>query len=135
MAGSHSTRAARNESIFRSLNEELGASASGSGADVNGFVCECANIACTAVLAVPVLIHNAIRTGNPVYPLANGLFRSPYWNEAAADHLSDFGLGSRSILDGLWLAVIAPLSWSLDAVRHRALYGLAPALLLILFLN
>jgi hypothetical protein len=57
----HSTRAARNESIFRALNEELGATATGSPSDVSGFVCECANIACTAVLAVPLAEYERIR--------------------------------------------------------------------------
>jgi hypothetical protein len=61
MAASHPTRAARNESIFRGLNEELEASARGSASDVSGFVCECANIACTAVLAVPLGEYERVR--------------------------------------------------------------------------
>jgi hypothetical protein len=54
-------RAARNESVFRELNEQLDAAATGSSSDVNGFVCECANIACTTVLAVPLGEYKDVR--------------------------------------------------------------------------
>jgi hypothetical protein len=55
------TRAARNESLFRELNDQLDAATDGSSSDVRGFVCECANIACTAVLAVPLGEYEEIR--------------------------------------------------------------------------
>ncbi len=54
-------RTAKNESVFRALNEQLGAAASGSASDVSGFVCECASIACTAVLAVPLGEYEEVR--------------------------------------------------------------------------
>ena len=54
-------RAARNESVFRELNEQLDAAATGSSSDVSGFVCECANIACAAVVAVPLGDYQAVR--------------------------------------------------------------------------
>ena len=54
-------RAAKNESVFRELNEQLEAAATGSSSDVSGFVCECANIACTAVLAVPLGEYEQVR--------------------------------------------------------------------------
>lgn len=54
-------RAAKNESVFRELNEHLEAAARGDDADTGGFVCECADIACTAVLAIPLVDYEAIR--------------------------------------------------------------------------
>jgi hypothetical protein len=55
-------RAARNESIFRELNEYLGATSVGSPSDERGFVCECANMSCTEVLAVPLGEYEAVRS-------------------------------------------------------------------------
>jgi hypothetical protein len=57
----HAERAARNESVFRELNEQLDAAAAGLPADVRGFVCECSNIACTAVVAVRVVEYEEVR--------------------------------------------------------------------------
>jgi hypothetical protein len=54
-------RAARNESVFRELNEQLDAAASGLPDGVRGFVCECANIACTAVVAVSAEDYEEVR--------------------------------------------------------------------------
>jgi hypothetical protein len=60
-ASNSATRAATNESVFRQLNEQLDAAATGSSSDVNGFVCECANIACTAIVAVPLGEYQEVR--------------------------------------------------------------------------
>ena len=54
-------RAARNESVFRELNEQLDAAASGLPAGPRGFVCECSNIACTAVVAVSTDHYEEVR--------------------------------------------------------------------------
>ena len=61
---STAARAARNESVFRELNEQLEAAAPGGPSDVKGFVCECADMSCTAVLAVPLGEYESIRA-NP----------------------------------------------------------------------
>jgi hypothetical protein len=54
-------RAARNESVFRELNEQLDAAASGLPDGVRGFVCECSNIACAAVVAVSAGDYEEVR--------------------------------------------------------------------------
>lgn len=62
MASSHSrARAATNESVFRELNEQLDRSSAGASSDVWGFVCECADISCTTVLAVPLGEYELVR--------------------------------------------------------------------------
>lgn len=55
-------RAAQNESIFRELNDHLGATSVGSPSDERGFVCECADMSCTEVLVVPLGEYEAVRT-------------------------------------------------------------------------
>lgn len=56
------SRAARNESVFRELNEQLDASSSsGAPSDVRGLVCECADISCTTVLAIPLGEYSSVR--------------------------------------------------------------------------
>lgn len=54
-------RAALNESVFRELNEQLEAASSGSPDEVTGFVCECADLSCTALVAVPLREYERIR--------------------------------------------------------------------------
>ncbi len=58
---SSAARAARNESVFRELNEQLEATTAGSPSDIRGFVCECADISCTSVLAVPLGEYERVR--------------------------------------------------------------------------
>lgn len=53
--------AARNESIFRELNEHLGAAVEGAPSEERGFVCECADMSCTEVLAVQIPAYEAVR--------------------------------------------------------------------------
>ncbi len=47
--------------VFRELNEHLGAATSGGPSDVSGFVCECADISCALVLAVPLREYELVR--------------------------------------------------------------------------
>lgn len=54
-------QAARNEDIFRQLNEHLEAASTSEGGDVKGFVCECSDISCTEVLAVPLEAYERVR--------------------------------------------------------------------------
>jgi len=54
-------QAARNEVVFRELNEALGASSNGQPEEVSGFVCECSDISCTAVIGVPLGEYERIR--------------------------------------------------------------------------
>lgn len=60
-SAAEAARAARNESVFRELNEQLGAVATGDPAIPRGFVCECADIACTEVLAVTLDEYERVR--------------------------------------------------------------------------
>jgi hypothetical protein len=60
-SSSSAARAAHNESVFRELNEQLGADTAGAPSDVRGFVCECADISCTTVLAVPLGEYGRVR--------------------------------------------------------------------------
>lgn len=52
------------------------------------------------LVAGPWLVRNTIWTNNPVYPLAHGIFQSPYWTDEQAErfhrahHSSDFGIGT-----------------------------------------
>lgn len=52
------------------------------------------------VVTSPWLIRNTLWTGNPVYPLADSIFSSPYWSHEQAEqfhkahHSTDFGWGS-----------------------------------------
>ena len=63
-------RAARNESVFRELNEQLEAASSGAPSEVKGFVCECADIACTAVVAVALGAYERIRENSTRFIVA-----------------------------------------------------------------
>lgn len=58
---SSAARAARNESVFRDVNEQLEAASSGGPTEIKGFVCECADLACTAVVAVALGAYERVR--------------------------------------------------------------------------
>ena len=58
---SAAARAARNESVFRELNEQLEAASTGDPMVARGFVCECADISCTEVLALSLEEYAAVR--------------------------------------------------------------------------
>ena len=55
-------------------------------------------IAAIVVPAAPFFIFLFMETGNPVFPLYNRVFRSPYWK---TDNLVSPGLGPRNILETL----------------------------------
>jgi hypothetical protein len=55
-------RAAQNESIFRELNDHLEATSAGAPWVERGFVCECADMSCTEVIAVPLEEYQAVRS-------------------------------------------------------------------------
>jgi len=66
-------RAAKNESVFRELNEQLGGAASTTApSGVRGFVCECADISCTEVLAVPLRAYEGVRRDPQRFLVAPG---------------------------------------------------------------
>ena len=64
------TRVAENESIFRELNEHLGATARGGAADPAAFVCECAHISCSELLAVPLAEYERVRQNSTWFLVA-----------------------------------------------------------------
>lgn len=56
---------------------------------------------------VPWAVVNLVQTGNPVFPLLNGLFGSPYWTpEQAATVLEQMREGGVQITSANWWAVI-----------------------------
>ena len=61
-SGPEEVRAARNESIFRELNNHLEASSTAAVGERIGFVCECADISCTEMLTVPLEEYELVRT-------------------------------------------------------------------------
>jgi hypothetical protein len=65
-------QAARNEDIFRQLNEHLEVASSGEGGDIKGFVCECSDISCTEVLAVPLEDYERVRRASTWFIVAPG---------------------------------------------------------------
>lgn len=65
-------QAARNEDIFRELNEHLEAASSGDDEEVKGFVCECSDISCTALLAVPLEEYERVRRHSTRFIVAAG---------------------------------------------------------------
>lgn len=65
-------QAARNEDIFRELNEHLEAASSGDGGSVKGFVCECSDISCSALLAVPLEDYERVRQDSKRFIVAPG---------------------------------------------------------------
>jgi hypothetical protein len=65
-------RAARNESVFREVNEQLEAAASASPSDDGGFVCECADVSCTTLLKVPLDDYQRVRECSERFIVAPG---------------------------------------------------------------
>jgi hypothetical protein len=57
-------RAARNEVVFRHVNEEVAALGEGSGSGGASFVCECSETMCIERIAVPLELYEAVRA-NP----------------------------------------------------------------------
>jgi hypothetical protein len=74
MANMRKARIAHNENAFRALNESLGASVhSGRPADdLAGFVCECANPDCDAIVRVTVPAYESVRADAQLFLLVPG---------------------------------------------------------------
>ena len=53
--------AATSESLFREVNEHLQATAGTEPGAVGGFVCECSDVSCAAVLTIPLDVYDRVR--------------------------------------------------------------------------
>jgi hypothetical protein len=71
-SGPEALRAARNESIFRELNDHLEAASAAEVGDRLGFVCECADIACAEMLTVPLEEYERVRADSQRFIVAPG---------------------------------------------------------------
>src|SRR6266581_599755 len=58
---SGATRRARNESVFREVNERLEELGEVLGGDTVELVCECGDPACSQALTIPVSVYEAVR--------------------------------------------------------------------------
>jgi hypothetical protein len=68
-------RRARNEALFRSLNEKVKDIESGDGADASDpidFVCECSSLECMKVVSVSREEYEAVREGGSTFIVAPG---------------------------------------------------------------
>ena len=65
-------RAARNEALFRSVNEQIRDVDRRFGAGASEFVCECADDKCIVRLAVPLAAYTAVRSNPRRFILAPG---------------------------------------------------------------
>jgi hypothetical protein len=54
-------RRARNEALFREVNERIEDAARAAPIDVAQFLCECSNTSCDTVLEVPIAEYEAVR--------------------------------------------------------------------------
>lgn len=64
-------RAARNEALFREVNEQVNALASDSHGSAE-FLCECGNADCTERVHVPLRLYEQIRTNPRAFLLVPG---------------------------------------------------------------
>jgi hypothetical protein len=68
-------RRARNEALFRSLNEKIKGIETGNGADATDridFVCECSSIECMKVVSLSRAEYEAVREGGSTFIVAPG---------------------------------------------------------------
>ena len=68
-------RRARNEALFRSLNEQINRSERDDGADAGDpidFVCECSSASCMKVVTVSGAEYEAVREGASTFIVAQG---------------------------------------------------------------
>jgi hypothetical protein len=76
MPDERAERVARNEAGFRALNEALGANVharlAGSGQDTPGFVCECGDDGCQAIIQVPLPEYESVREDSALFLLRPG---------------------------------------------------------------
>lgn len=63
-------RAARNESAFRAVNEELQGVATAEEVEPATFVCECANLGCAELVAVPTVDYERVRRSPQLFIVA-----------------------------------------------------------------
>jgi hypothetical protein len=68
--GVHAVKAARNQSLWREVNERIRAVAETSG-NVE-FLCECANIECTETITLSVAEYERIRSSPTRFPIIIG---------------------------------------------------------------
>jgi len=64
-------RAARNEALFREVNERVASLAAEDGPE-SGFVCECSDAACVERLRVPRDAYHAVRENPRTFIVAHG---------------------------------------------------------------
>ena len=75
MNGEQVDRRARNEALFRNLNEEIKDVEIGKGADASDpidFVCECSSAECMKVVSVSPEEYEAVREGGSTFIVAPG---------------------------------------------------------------
>jgi hypothetical protein len=86
-----------------------------------------------AVLPVlPWLIKNAIFTGNPVYPLANGIFQSPFWDDVCGARFHKHHAPSFGTFAAWASLVVSPWSQSVrESFSSPILLLFAPMFLLV----
>ena len=72
MAESREERIARNEVGFRDLNESLGGRVHDPSTNFAGFVCECGDMECAAVLRVDVADYERVRSDPRLFLIKPG---------------------------------------------------------------
>ncbi len=77
-------RAARNEALFREVNEQVRAVSGEFGEDASsvGFVCECSDDGCIEQLQVPLRVYETVRADSRRFLIAPG-------HESAVEHVVD----------------------------------------------
>ncbi len=85
-------RAARNEALFRSVNEQVRQLAGRHYGQLEptGFVCECADDACTEHIRVPLEIYEAVRANPRHFLVALGHVNAAI--ERIVDERSEFAI-------------------------------------------
>jgi Dolichyl-phosphate-mannose-protein mannosyltransferase len=81
------------------------------------------------VCCVPWLLRSYLLTGNPVYPLLNNFFNSPYWSSAYDEQIKLAYLRSQTDRS-LWGYLTLPWSTVMEANKFRSIFG--PLFLMLL---
>jgi hypothetical protein len=89
MTATATERLARNEALFREVNERIRNVAGGHDGDTYDFVCECADPACTARVSLTIDQYEHVRANSVRFVLAVGHVRTDIEHvvEHAGDHL------------------------------------------------
>jgi hypothetical protein len=66
-AKSRQERAARNESLFREVNERIEDAATNFSSMFNEFICECADDSCFEYVSLTIEEYSSVRKSSPVY--------------------------------------------------------------------